>query len=571
MTTHAHFAGEFGAQKMTKKLEKDPVYRTARAEYFAKEAHQARFDHANATSPSEKATLALTIAHAASRAKSHAEAVKKLAPGDSDLIVKAVYASQQAQKIHEEINGGKKPKASTLTGGISVSNFHKLFDDSKVPEDESHGGLKVGDKFEHPYDIKPHTVESFTQFTGTTSKKDAVISKETGEVLKISEIKKINVSAAENVAAAQSVVKAAAAKPQAINPKFVELGAQKLNKKNKSDAAYRAARAEYFGKSAAEAAKKHATAQTEAEKAAHALEAMHALKRATSHVNAVKKLAPSDGALHLQAAKGRAMAHEAVKSIQQQKTIAAPPTKYELSMKAEMMSGKVTDAASHRVAMKAHIDAYNAHLEAGDLMSAQSHEKSVAYHAEQIQKTAAAESKVISDAKSLAPHEFTSYKKKYGSLLSYKEVEAAKAYSGNAFVSINNALRKDLHHGAYAESIQHLDTAIAKSSLPDHVIVYRGAGGQTTYAHYAQMSVGDHYVEKGYSSTSALKSSAFGGSVTMHITVPKGGKGAPIPSHHAHEKEILLPRNQKFRIDKIDKQSDAYTKIITLHVTAIQE
>ena len=81
MATHAHFSGEFGAQKMTKKLEKDPAYRAARAQHFAREAHAAHTAHAASASTSDKAKHALVIEHATQMAAKHGKAAQRLAPG----------------------------------------------------------------------------------------------------------------------------------------------------------------------------------------------------------------------------------------------------------------------------------------------------------------------------------------------------------------------------------------------------------------------------------------------------------------------------------------------------------
>lgn len=114
MSTHAHFAGEFGAQKMTKKLEKDPAYRAARAHHYAGEAQVAAETHRTSASKSERAAAALVVAHAEKRTKSHALAAEKLAPGSTHAAeAKAAHAS--ASKTHQILKAREETGAAGAT------------------------------------------------------------------------------------------------------------------------------------------------------------------------------------------------------------------------------------------------------------------------------------------------------------------------------------------------------------------------------------------------------------------------------------------------------------------------
>jgi chemotaxis protein histidine kinase CheA len=128
--THAHYAGEFGSarqpgkqidqasaeksaakavdgsQKLSKDNSKDPHYRAARAQHFAKEALTALTSHAKAKTPEEKLQHEATIAHAADRAAVHARFVTKVHPG-SELADEATKHAKIAKHAHEEVQSSK--------------------------------------------------------------------------------------------------------------------------------------------------------------------------------------------------------------------------------------------------------------------------------------------------------------------------------------------------------------------------------------------------------------------------------------------------------------------------------
>lgn len=403
--THAHYAGEFGAQPMTKKLEKDPEYRAARAQYFAKIAKKAAQHHASATDATDRAQYALAMAHAAKMAAKHAHAVKKIAPTRHALIKTATEAREYAAK--------------------RVSNIQ--------------------------------------------TKSSATI-KNSGS-----------------------------------------LGAQKLTSTNSKNPIYRAARAEHFAKIAKDALDKHTDATSKSTKAAHALEAVSAIKLASKHAKAVHDLVSSNNPLHSKA-----------KHIQDSVK----------SMLAGMSSG-YPGVGKHTLS------------------------------------ASAPNTKGQSIGREMSESIFSSFRNAYKKTLSSYETEAVLAYSGSAYEQINKGLRNGSK--VNANVVKRIDSAISKSSVQQTTLVFRGAGGPNAVKHFKNMKIGDAYIEKGYSSTSARKGSAFPGRVVMHITIPKGGKGAPIPSEHPIEREILLPRNQKFMVDNIEHSTTSNGKErLILHLTAIQ-
>jgi len=170
--------------------------------------------------------------------------------------------------------------------------------------------------------------------------------------------------------------------------------------------------------------------------------------------------------------------------------------------------------------------------------------------------------------KTLSPHEFESMRTEHTEKLSEKQLRAFQDYSGDAYKTINKSLAKggkELY--GYADHVKHMDEALNQSSMSDHTTVYRGVGIDAEKT-YGKLKVGDHYIEPRYSSTSAHESTAFHGHTRIHITIPKGGKGIAIPSWHPNENEIVIPRNQRFRVDHIE-HSTTGKRII--HVTALHE
>lgn len=166
----------------------------------------------------------------------------------------------------------------------------------------------------------------------------------------------------------------------------------------------------------------------------------------------------------------------------------------------------------------------------------------------------------VVSAKSHAEH-----RKIYTASLTGDQKKAALKYSGSAYSQINTNLRQD---GAPDATVKHLDAAIAKAGAPRDMLVHRGVSGPFARKLYAGLKPGDEIVEKAYSSTSAGGTSAFGGDVELHITVPKGYPAAPIPSHHENEREYLLRRNTRFVVTKIETESGGK---IRAHVTVVHD
>jgi hypothetical protein len=164
---------------------------------------------------------------------------------------------------------------------------------------------------------------------------------------------------------------------------------------------------------------------------------------------------------------------------------------------------------------------------------------------------------------------FKKHREDYSATLSSKEKSAALSYSGSSYSTINTHLRAGKEP---TEQMKYLDKAIAKAPAPKDMLVHRGMSGDFVEKLFSGLQPGDQFVEKAYTSTSAGGSSAFGGSVEMHITVPKGYPVAPIPSHHPHEREYLLRRNTKFQVTKVEKTKNSYGGYkYVAHVTVVHD
>ena len=505
--THAHYAGEFGSQKMTKSLEKDPAYRAARAQHFANEAHAAVAAHANATSHADKASHALVAAHAMKMAEKHAKAAAKLAPG-SEHAAAGKAAHESAKSAHDAIKNGAAAPKNTPSAPMAAPDKP----------------LKIPRNLQKYVKPDPSTTES-------------------------------------------------ADKP-------------KSKKELEKDPKWRVERAEHFAHVAADAALKHSTA-TGSMKAQHALEITHALKRAEAHKNAVYKLTKGDYSEASTDLRYRAAtAHTATQNIHSQITKPKSPKLGELlaghktsgfQVKANPKSPKLAAPKPSgfqvkKLAAPKTSGLTQAKADFSTAWALAAHKADA--HAIDAKKLIDPSSVHGVDSSKLYPHhEFLNHRQEFEKNLTFGEKSAALHYSGNGYKDMNHALRKDkdLEAHGVAKYVAQLDSVIAKSSLHKEVIVFRGPGSDgATYDHYYGLMINGatHYTEKGYSSTSVTE--PFGGRVKIHITVPAGRQGAPIPSKSPNENEILLPRNQRFRIDKFEQTTDKWGESkLHVHVTAV--
>jgi hypothetical protein len=134
------------------------------------------------------------------------------------------------------------------------------------------------------------------------------------------------------------------------------------------------------------------------------------------------------------------------------------------------------------------------------------------------------------------------------------EREALQHYASNhpsdGYQQINQGLRKG---DGNCSSCGKLDSAISKSEVTKDVQVFRGASLPESVL--ASLKSGAEFTDKGYVSTSLDHNTASkfaAGSAVFSIHVPKGLKGI-FASHYTEndEKELLLPRGSKFRVDSV--------------------
>lgn len=133
--------------------------------------------------------------------------------------------------------------------------------------------------------------------------------------------------------------------------------------------------------------------------------------------------------------------------------------------------------------------------------------------------------------------------------LTANEKTALSSYSGDDFLRINAELRKG---DASDPSVKRIDQAIAKSSLHDGTVLYRGMNREAAKQLFpnGEIKAGSTISDKAFVSTSRSEDIGrmlSGGGVMLKIESGKGAKGLDMDqfSRNKHEKEVLLPRDSK--------------------------
>ena len=147
-------------------------------------------------------------------------------------------------------------------------------------------------------------------------------------------------------------------------------------------------------------------------------------------------------------------------------------------------------------------------------------------------------------------------------------------YTGSVYVSINGVLRETSNppshvKDSYLARADNISSAISKFELNDNITVFRGVnldafglvGGDNIFSAETEKGmkalVGTTFVDKGFMSTSAVKSSAFNSKdAKISINVPKGkGRGAWVKplSIYSYENEFLLQKGSGLKITKVEK------------------
>lgn len=146
------------------------------------------------------------------------------------------------------------------------------------------------------------------------------------------------------------------------------------------------------------------------------------------------------------------------------------------------------------------------------------------------------------------------------------EDKALKSYQGSGFTRMQNKLRQ----GKQTNETKALDAAIAKQSLGNDAVVYRGIGGEWAAKYIAIAKPGAVIKEKGFVSTSANKSIAHtfasmnaddddGSKVVFHMNVRKGAKVLDVRQHiqgnstAQKEAEYLFGSGTRYRVSKVER------------------
>ncbi len=172
--------------------------------------------------------------------------------------------------------------------------------------------------------------------------------------------------------------------------------------------------------------------------------------------------------------------------------------------------------------------------------------------------------------------------------LTQDETRAIEHYTASGYGIVNGFLRKgdaDLTQVKYAKAtIENLDTALAKTSIGQDTVLYRGinatgmaaimggAGvpangkdwrGNPTYAFDdVKNTVGHTFIDKGYSSASFSSSFAnnWGSSALFEMEVPKETKGLyvePMSSHSGYgEFEYMFPRGTSYTVTGVSMKGN---------------
>jgi len=167
--------------------------------------------------------------------------------------------------------------------------------------------------------------------------------------------------------------------------------------------------------------------------------------------------------------------------------------------------------------------------------------------------------------------ELGSHEKQWRKSLTTAETLSLQEYSKAGYARINTGLRKSLKLPSnIAARVKSIDEALSKSALPVPIDVYRGMvfepGRLNSLIGKVKGGAVITFKDKGFISTSRSLSQAgsfgkrpgmeFGTQAAIfRIKLKKGQNAAPIEyiSSRSLEREVLLPRGNKFKIIKVEK------------------
>lgn len=152
--------------------------------------------------------------------------------------------------------------------------------------------------------------------------------------------------------------------------------------------------------------------------------------------------------------------------------------------------------------------------------------------------------------------------------LTHSEKSALGYYADEDHERINSAHRNNNVDDYTSEQSKHLDSAIAKHTTDHPITLWRGV--HKNAIDNMKLEQGSYFEDKGYISTSTNPKIAKGfsgsGKHIFRITLPKGAKAVHLPNYMPgrSEKEVILPRNSKFRYYGKTKHNDITVHHMTL-------
>lgn len=161
--------------------------------------------------------------------------------------------------------------------------------------------------------------------------------------------------------------------------------------------------------------------------------------------------------------------------------------------------------------------------------------------------------------------------------LSTEEFDSLQDYGQSGYRSINGDLYKGKISKGNQKTIDTLDSILDRAVLDSDVTVYSGLGERSS-AIFAQLDEGSEIDFAGYLSTTTSEKNAQTFQDTskegkvwiqrrLQIDLPKGSNAFHMGDND-YEKEIMLKRGQKYKINKISKTGQK-KKIITYHVSVV--
>ena len=148
------------------------------------------------------------------------------------------------------------------------------------------------------------------------------------------------------------------------------------------------------------------------------------------------------------------------------------------------------------------------------------------------------------------------------SKLTESQYKSIQDYCGFEYADVNYALRGETGlQGPGGKIVRDLDNVLAKSTTPDDLVVYRGAGNvrsaEGNIIDWERLT-GMEYTDPAYTSAALVPGGAelHFESTFFEINVPAGSRGMSVMdvSGYVEEAEFLLPRGSTFSITAVEKQ-----------------